>query len=119
MTDFTKATPRPWAVETFSGYPGSLGIRKDGGKSAFAVLTRDAASSRDEQRANAALIVEAVNSYDRHLALLEKAREFASLLRASAFPSCVDEESILPLTPTSLLIFGTGLEQLHRQRQEL
>lgn len=39
---------------------------------------------------------------DRYLALLEKARELADLLRASAFPSCVGEESILPLTPTSL-----------------
>jgi hypothetical protein len=68
MTDFSKATERPWKVRRSNDLSGDVGITADGLPNVlaetFAAIRDRNERSVDEASANAALIVAAVNAFD-------------------------------------------------------
>lgn len=63
MNDFSKATGRPWSFEEIAPYDDGLGYVR--GKDGNDILSAgEPTLSADENRANAALIVAAVNAFD-------------------------------------------------------
>jgi hypothetical protein len=84
-SDVSEATPRPWK---------SIDTSVVAGLTCIAVLEDDGeyAAPADERRANAHLIVSAVNAYDGLLEVARAAKCGVYLVRTGPFHECADSE---------------------------
>jgi hypothetical protein len=82
MSEFENATPRPWTIRASSDASGDVGITADVFNNVlaetFADLRFQGERNTAEARANAELIVRAVNAFEPLVAALEDARKAIS-----------------------------------------